>query len=351
MMDFNTPFSMYYVNQDSDRMNIRILLPFVTLIIGMVIGFFARDTYTKSHKAKDRYGYIERHEGQFKHVNPLLGCDVAEDVLTDPDLGNFKSKVEAVVKNSLDKQMAKSVGVYFRELNDGYWFSVGEMNMFTPASLRKVPLMIALLKQSESDAGMLDRFVRFDLANDYNQSQNIKPSKTLVFGNRYTVRDLIYRMIAYSDNNAFTYLAKIVNPASLDLVYSSLRMQNPRSMKDDEFFSVQTYASFFRVLYNSSYLSREHSDWALELLAKSEFVAGIVAGVPQGVEVAHKFGEKSDGNEGTVQLHDCGIVYYPKHPYLLCVMSKGTRFEPLDDIIKDVSAIIFTEVDAQSRGR
>jgi len=28
-----------------------------------------------------------------------------------------------------------------------------------------------------------------------------------------------------------------------------------------------------------------------------------------------------------VQLHDCGIVYYPETPYLLCVMTKGWNFE------------------------
>jgi hypothetical protein len=29
-------------------------------------------------------------------------------------------------------------------------------------------------------------------------------------------------------------------------------------------------------------------------------------------------------------------------------MSKGTRFEPLDDIIKEISAVVFSQVDAQS---
>ena len=47
------------------------------------------------------------------------------------------------------------------------------------------------------------------------------------------------------------------------------------------------------------------------------------------------------------QLHDCGIVYYPQHPDLLCVMTKGPDFERLDDIIRGVSQISFAEIDAQ----
>jgi beta-lactamase class A len=209
--------------------------------------------------------------------------------------------------------------------------------------------MIALLKQAENDTKLLERSVKFDLSNDYNLNQNIKPSQTLLFGSKYTVRELIYRMIVYSDNNAFTFLTKIVDPVQFDKVYSSLRLLNPRVDKDDEFLSVQTYESFFRILYNASYLNRDASQWALDILSKSEFRTGLVAGIPQTVKVSHKFGEKSDASEGTVQLHDCGIVYYPRHPYLLCVMSKGPNFELLDDVIAEISRITFTEVDNQHR--
>ena len=87
----------------------------------------------------------------------------------------------------------------------------------------------------------------------------------------------------------------------------------------------------------------------MEILSKSEFSTGLVAGVPAGIKIAHKFGEKSDAADGTVQLHDCGIVYYPNHPYLLYVMSKGLNFESLSDDIAGVSRIIYSEIDAQVR--
>jgi beta-lactamase class A len=241
------------------------------------------------------------------------------------------------------------VSVYFRELNDGIWFAIGDTEQFVPASLRKLPLMIALLKMAEGPRGqgLLDAQVAFELSRDYNADQNVKPAEPMVPGARYTVAELIRRMITASDNNAFTLLTRVVDPAELDRVYSLLRMQNPRAASDDAFLSVQTYASFFRILFNATYLSREASEWALDLLARSEFRAGLVGGVPPGVVVAHKFGEKSDETAGVYQLHDCGIVYYPENPYLLCVMSRGPSFASLDEVIRGVSRIVYAEVAAQ----
>lgn len=335
---------------DKQKGNMRnILISALIFVVGGVLGFASHNSLLKYSKKKDAAGYIERHEGQRNYINPLLACDVAEDVISNPELVPFKEKIELFLNNRMDKRWATKVGVYYRELNDGYWFSIGDSEKFIPASMRKVPLMIALLKQADSDKNLLERMVTFDLSNDYNLSQNIKPSQTLVFGNKYSIRDLIYRMIVYSDNNAFTFLTKVVDPSQLDKAYSGLRLQTPRNTKDDEFLTVQTYASFFRILYNSSYLSREASQWALDTLSKVEFRTGLVAGVPQSVIVSHKFGEKSDATEGTIQLHDCGIVYYPNHPYLLCVMSKGPDFELLDNAIAGISQIIFEEVDKQHR--
>jgi beta-lactamase class A len=326
-----------------------LLIPIVIFIAGIVVGFATRDFLLKANKKLDKSGYIEKHEGQINFINPLLACDVADDVISNPELIPFKAKIEDFLNTKLDKSWATKVGIYYRELNDGYWFSIGDSDKFIQASMRKVPLMIALLKQADNDKNLLERTVKFDLTNDYNLNQNIKPSQTLVFGNTYTVRELIYRMIVYSDNNAFTFLTKIVDPTQFDKVYANLRLQNPRAAIDDEFLSVQTYESFFRILYNASYLSRNASNWALEILSKSEFGTGLKAGVPQTIKVAHKFGEKSDASDGTVQLHDCGIVYYPKNPYLLCVMSKGPNFQLLDDVIAQISRITFSEVEQQSR--
>lgn len=326
-----------------------LLLFVVIFIVGIAIGFIARDIMARIYTGKEKNNFAQLREGQSGLINPLLACDVAADVLNDPKLVSFKKEIEKYLDTRMGRDEAVKVSVYFRELNNGRWFSLGDTDKFIPASLRKVPLMIALLKMAETEKNLLDRQVKFDLTTDYNLKQNFKPSRMLVVGNQYSVRDLIYRMIVYSDNNAFTLLTRVVNPNELKKVYSNLRVLDPPESVNDQFLSVQTYESFFRVLYNASYLTREASDWALEIMSASEFKTGLVAGVPAAVTVSHKFGEHSD--ENGVQLHDCGIVYYPKHPYLLCVMSKGSNFDMLDDVIAGVSRIVYSEIDARSQNQ
>jgi len=42
-----------------------------------------------------------------------------------------------------------------------------------------------------------------------------------------------------------------------------------------------------------------------------------------------------------VQLHDCGIVYYPQRPYVICVMTKGRDLDVLKNVIKGISEIVY----------
>ena len=82
------------------------------------------------------------------------------------------------------------------------------------------------------------------------------------------------------------------------------------------------------------------SEKALEILGSTQFDFGIEGGVPEGVTVANKFGERT--LEDQRQLHDCGIIYAPKGPYLLCIMTRadlktGASFNQLAEIMSSLS--------------
>ncbi len=111
--------------------------------------------------------------------------------------------------------------------------------------------------------------------------------------------------------------------------------------------TAKQYGTFFRILFNSSYLDYDDSEKALSLLNDSTFVQGLRAGVPTNVQVAHKFGERWDYGNSEKELHDCGIVYYPGHPYLLCVMTQGTNFDDMASAIANISRFVYMQVDNQ----
>jgi hypothetical protein len=110
---------------------------------------------------------------------------------------------------------------------------------------------------------------------------------------------------------------------------------------------INIIAGFFRVLYNATFLNAEYSNRALETLTHATFSDGLVAGIPKDVKIAHKFGERIERNskgELIVELHDCGIIYAPQTPYLLCVMTHGDSLETNATIIKEISSLVYDEV-------
>jgi len=290
--------------------------------------------------------------GGYALINPLLECDTARDALAAGELSPFKYKIEQFVEQLKRRAPVSDISVYFREMNNGLSFGIGATGKFTPASLVKVPLMMAYFKAAENDPGLLSRGISYRGGTDQNAGQTFRPPVTLEPGRSYTVDDLIRAMIVHSDNNAYFLLFGSLDPRVQKRVYTDLGLEIPKVRTRDDYMSVQEYAAFFRILYNASYLTRDHSEKALQYLSEVDFPYGIVAGVPPNVTVAHKFGERTLGEHGEIkQLHDCGIVYYPNHPYLLCVMSRGASFEYLDDSIREISRIAFEAVDGQYRGK
>ncbi len=49
----------------------------------------------------------------------------------------------------------------------------------------------------------------------------------------------------------------------------------------------------------------------------------------------------ANGTVTNVEAHDCGIVYYPDSPYLLCVMTRGKDTGQLESIIGKISQITY----------
>ncbi len=289
---------------------------------------------------------IEMRPGGYEFINPLLECDMPQDSVEGQELRSLKQKIHDFIDKKKKDQAISHVSLYFRDLNNGPWIGVEEKASFSPSSLLKVPLMIAILKDAETNPHVLQRRLTYDDPVDSNAFENIKPSKAIQRGNSYAIEDLIRFTIIYSDNNAYLLLLKNFPQDKLIKVYTELGVDVPFDNKKEDFMTVKEYASFFRILFNASYLNREMSMKALKLLSAVDYKSGIVAGVPSSVGVVHKFGERSLGAKAeTKQLHDCGIVYYPSHPYLLCVMTRGTSFAPLSDTITGISQLLYKELD------
>lgn len=100
----------------------------------------------------------------------------------------------------------------------------------------------------------------------------------------------------------------------------------------------------FRSLYYSTYLRRPFSQLALTILSDTKFNSQLVAGLPNDVKIAHKVGM---GLTKEV-YNDCGIVYAPNKPYLICIMGQNTTEEKANEMISTLSKIVYDYVTKDS---
>ncbi len=313
-------------------------LALLVLVLG--IGFYLGTLYdgTLVSRSQDN-GNHEIREGGYKFINPLLECETNQDSGLI-NLLSLKKRVEGIVSAADNRGAVNEVAVYFRDLNNGPWFGINEKEKFSPSSMLKVPLMISFYKDSEKNPQILKKTVKTGQIL-YRQDQFFPPEKGIAPNEVYSIDELINYMIQESDNDAKELLHLYKDMDTYLEVFSNLGIELPADTNEENFMDIQSYASFFRILYNASYLNREMSIKALENLSKTRFNIGLVAGVPKGTLVAHKFGERGNLASGDFQLHDCGIIYHPQKPYLLCLMTRGRDFGQLSGVISDISAAVY----------
>jgi beta-lactamase class A len=287
---------------------------------------------------------IRQSDSTAPFIKPLLAYNTPEIQTATP----LNDALKDSVKKAVNAGEITTASIYYRDLNTGRWFGINQDEKYVPASLFKVPLMIAYLKEADTNPNILYREITDDLTHDENSIETIKPLKSIAPNQTYTLDQLLHYMIEYSDNNATVLLFKNVDQTILKQVFSDLDIQLPNSNSTSDFISVHNYSFLFRVLYNATYLSHAMSEKGLEMLSKIDFADGLRKGVPKQIPVADKFGEYyilGGGNNNEHQLHDCGIIYHPKHPYILCIMTKGTSLSSLEKIMQNLSKTTYALVD------
>ncbi len=257
-------------------------------------------------------------------------------------------------RNLLLKEIdqAKAAGLsdtalYFRDLRNGPAFSIESGKPYLAMSLFKLPIAFRYLKDSESDPGLLDREIKVTVQ-PTTINQNFPIGETLENGKSYTIRTLLERMLKYSDNNSraalFDYYGTL-HP-NVDIIRGTLEdlgVLDPTADANVGEVSLKSVTSLIRILYDAAYLSPENSELALKWLSESAYDDGIAKPIPSSIRVANKYGLANFPNEK--QLHDCGIIYYPHHPYILCILTRGKDLMTLQNFIQTSSKIVYTEVD------
>ena len=329
----------------------QILFSTVFLLAGVGIGFWVANFFVKkSTKNKATATIVIQHGPPSGFINPLISC-TRERGIEMFELLSFRTKIQEYIDRKKRENSNLDVAFYFRDLNNGMWIGINEREKFSPASLMKVPVMIAVLKEAETNSSLLQQRITFDKKMFAQVDEDSGFPKE--DGKEYSVEELLTQMIKHSDNAATIILLQLIGEDKVRKVDHALNLDVQDGMgSTTDFVMIKSYAGIFRVLYNASFLNKAMSEKALSLLASSDFNRGIRKTVPASVVMAHKYGERDhfDARQQRVtdQLHHFGLVYYPSKTYLLGIMTRGAKTkEGALQIIEDLSAITYREVDKQ----
>ena len=294
-------------------------------------------------RAKSSYRGLAGREAEesFKLLHPGIAEMDVEDFL---DKQRYYQTNYLDLRSSVDQlfrtQTKGLYGFYFENLNSGTWIGINEKEMFMPGSLLKVPAIAATLKSVDEGELTLKTPVTI-LEEDIDPS--FGPLAARGYGYNMTVIAMINYTAVYSDNTANNALRRILEYGSFAdaLLGMGIPYKSRKDIQSDTLFiSPRDYSNIFRSLYFSNYLRRPYSPLILSLLANTEFSSGLPAGIPPNVTVSHKIGFLA----GQGYHHDCGIVYVPNNPYIICVMTKDLSQRESDGITSRVSGIVYDYV-------
>lgn len=299
------------------------------------------------------YYFLQANGGEtckndFPLTNQSLDCG---EYAESRDLMNeLTKKLEQKVAAYTEAGKADRISVWVRNLETRQWAAVNQFETFVPASLLKVPLMVAFYKLAELQPNVLDTMLTYTpTENTLRLDEEFAPDHTLVPGNLYSVNTLIEHMILESDNDAALFLLSYIDGDLVTNVLIELGLKLPSAVSaNNDFVTTKNYANVFRILYNASYLDRKYSQKALALLTQVKF-EGMKKKLPASITLAHKYGERiafdSNGVIEKRELHDCGIIYKTENrSFSLCIMTEGKNFDDLLLIIQDTALLVYEEI-------
>jgi beta-lactamase class A len=316
----------------------------------ILILFHLNDAAPQAHREiREATTLVERaatmqqfRQNEYELIKPLL---LTESSSESESLRELKRALFFEINNLKSNGTVKEASVYIQNMNDGDWISVNGQTTYAPGSMIKIAAMITYLSMSEDDPSLLSKQYTFKgpVKGMPLQTFNGEPMEA---GKKYDARELLSRMIISSDNYATQLINNALDIQRFKKLFTDLGIPEPDVLDPKFTIAIENVSKFLNVLYNSTYLNPENSEFALSLLTQSSFNIGIVGGVPAQIKVAHKFGEMKIDSEA--QLHETAIVYEGNDPYLITIMTKGNSIKELPGALSGLSKIAYGKMKKSS---
>jgi beta-lactamase class A len=271
-------------------------------------------------------------QDKYPYLSKRIFAENPNDVLI-----NF-IPLRRAIREYVDKPENK-VGLYFEYLPSGTSIGANEKEEFQIVSLSKVPLAMAIYKKIENgNLSKSDTLVvkKVHLNSDFGSLW--KKGE----GTKLTIKELVELLLIDSDNTAYNVLIDVVTSKEHGEIYEGLDIELTQR-GEDLLISPKSYSSIFRSLYLSSVLSEEYSNELLEILSVTPFSDKIGASLPNDIKFSHKIGVFETRDASKNLFTDCGIIYVPNRPYILCIFVKDNE-EMAQKHMSEISKMVYKYV-------
>jgi beta-lactamase class A len=224
-------------------------------------------------------------------------------------------------------------GFYVIRLNSGVSYGVNEGDIFEPASLNKLPVMLAMYIEAEN--GNIDLETEYALKD----SDKVAGSGSLYGkseGYELTYRDILSYMGKESDNTAANIAKNLLGEEKIVQAINTVGMDNTVVIGEDQKTTPYDIGLFFQKLWEGDVISKKHRDEILGYLTDTIYEEWLAAGIPSSTDVAHKYGRE------THIVNDAGIIFTDE-PFILVLLSKGVVEREADQVFPELSRAIYRQ--------
>lgn len=218
----------------------------------------------------------------------------------------LKKEVQNIIKGKKG-----NYGIFFADLIDNQTFGINEKEIFTAASVNKVPIIATLYYLENKGKINLDQQITLQKEDiqDYGTG-SLRYEKP---GSTYSLKTLAKLSLKQSDNTAAYILSQTITQETIQKTMRQFGLTQT-SMIDNKTSPLDMY-KLFKSLYINKITSESKSQELLGFMKDTDIEDRIPLLLPKDANVYHKTGDEVGF------LHDVGIIENDKDTYFLAVMT------------------------------
>jgi len=216
------------------------------------------------------------------------------------------------------------VAIYLKDLNSGRIWEHNPDQLFTSASLIKVPIMVSIFEKIKRGELSLDTRMKLTRRDRAGGSGSLKWARE---GTSLSVMEIVFKMITESDNTATKMLIDYAGMDYLQQAFEDLGLVSTGisqegmslasgSVSRENYTTAREMAGLMERIYRGQVVDAASSEFMLDVLKhNNKSHSRLRKSLPLGWELGHKTGLLRRS------CHDVGIVFSPRGDYVIAVLT------------------------------